>query len=253
MKKTVLIYLFFCLITLEVNAQDDYVISEPINDLKNNYSNIKNPDFTNYLLTSSSFTLRKKTIRISNTDVFYSKISYGITDNTTASLSVSFVGTFIASIKQQIHLTDYLKMGFSGSVGQLLAVPTDSVVFFTGGQTMITLGNQQNNITFGLGFYYAKSSFKTINEVTELYLSNVYVSTQKQLSRRVYLVAEGMYFGNYNVLSGALGVKVTIKEHMTIGGGLMPLAWIDPSINKSDVEAGAIPIITFRMLLGKNR
>jgi len=139
-------------------------------------------------------------------------------------------------------------MGFSASIGQLLAVPTDSVIFFTGGQSMVTLGDIQNNITFGVGFYYAKSSFKAINEEKEFFLSNFYVSSQKQISKRVYLIAEGIYFGNYNVLSGALGIKVTIKESMTLGFGIMPLAWIDPNINNSDIDAGALPIITFRML-----
>ncbi|NQX97289.1 MAG: hypothetical protein HRT73_05330 [Flavobacteriales bacterium] len=248
MIKAVLFYLFFSLTTFIVKAQDDYVISKPVELNKKDFNTIKNPDFTSYLLSSSSYTLKKKDIRISNTDLLFAKGSYGLTDNTTASLSISLIGTFIASIKQQINLTEGLTMGFSVSIGQLLAVPTDSVIFFTGGQSMVTLGDIQNNITFGVGFYYAKSSFKAINEEKEFFLSNFYVSSQKQISKRVYLIAEGIYFGNYNVLSGALGIKVTIKESMTLGFGIMPLAWIDPNINNSDIDAGALPIITFRML-----
>ena len=248
MIKAVLFYLFFSLTTFIVKAQDDYVISKPVELNKKDFSTIKNPDFTSYLLSSSSYTLKKKDIRISNTDLLFAKGSYGLTDNTTASLSISLIGTFIASIKQQINLTEGLTMGFSASIGQLLAVPTDSVIFFTGGQSMVTLGDIQNNITFGVGFYYAKSSFKAINEEKKFFLSNFYVSSQKQISKRVYLIAEGIYFGNYNVLSGALGIKVTIKESMTLGFGIMPLAWIDPNINNSDIDAGALPIITFRML-----
>jgi len=242
MKKAIIFCLFFyCIISL-TKAQDDYVISKPITQKINSYEKLDNPDFTNYLLSSSSFTLKKRDIRVSNTDILFAKGSYGITNNTTVSLSMSLIGGFVASIKQQINLSDELKMGVSASVGQIVSIPTDSIIFFTGGQTMVTLGDFQNNITFGLGFYYAKSSFKIVNNEKEFFLSNIYVATQKQLGRRVYLIAEGIYFNNYNVLSGALGVKITIKESMTLGFGVMPLAWIDPSINSSNIEANAIPL-----------
>jgi len=253
MEKFFLIWVFLFGATLSTAAQEDeYVINQPNNQNENRFEKLKNPDFSNYLLTSSSFTLKKRDIRISNTNVIFSKASYGLTDKTTASLSISLIGTFIASIKQQVKIADELKLGFSAAAGQIAALPTDSIVFFTGGQSMITLGDHQNNITFGLGIYYAKSSFKLINEEKEFLLSNIYIAMQRQLGKRVYLIAEGIYFNNYNILSGSLGAKITIKESMTLGAGIMPLAWIDPSINTSNIEASAIPLLTFRMLLDRH-
>jgi len=253
MKKGLLFcFLIFGLIYYASAQNDAYVIEQPDNQLKNNFEKLKNPDYTSYLLSSSSFTLKKREIRIVNTDIIFAKGSYGLTDNTTASLSISLIGTLVASIKQQINIADELKLGFSAAIGQVASLPTDSIIFFTGGQTMATLGDHQNNITFGVGFYYAKSSFKMINEDKEFLLSNIYIATQKQLGKRVYLIAEGIYFNNYNIFSGALGVKITIKESMTLGFGIMPLAWIDPSINTSNIEANAIPLITFRMLLDRH-
>lgn len=253
MKRSLLLFIFFLGTIYFIEAQEDnYVINKPQNQFEDNFEKIKNPDFSNYLVSSPSFTLKKRDIRISNTDILFAKGSYGLTDNTTASLNISLIGTFIASIKQQINLAEELNLGFSASIGQAASLPSDSIIFFTGGQTMITLGDHQNNITFGLGIYYAKSSFELINEEKEFLLSNIYIATQRQLGRRVYLIAEGIYFNNYNIFSGALGIKVTIKESMTIGAGVMPLAWIDPSINTSNIEASAIPILTFRMLLDRN-
>tara|TARA_B100000809_G_scaffold266402_1_gene328961 strand:+ start:7321 stop:8082 length:762 start_codon:yes stop_codon:yes gene_type:complete len=253
MNKEFILCLLLCGITTLAKAQDDdYVINQPENQFKTSFEKLKNPDYTSYLLSSSSFTLKKRDIRIANTDILFAKGSYGLTDNTTASLSISLIGTLVASIKQQINIADELKIGFSASIGQIASLPTDSIIFFTGGQTMVTLGDHQNNITFGLGLYYAKSSFKVINEEKEFLLSNIYIATQKQLGKRVYLIAEGIYFNNYNIFSGALGVKITIKETMTLGFGIMPLAWIDPSINTSNIEANAIPLITFRMLLDRH-
>lgn len=253
MIKTLLLCLFLCWTFLLVKAQnDEYVISEPSNKIENQFEKLENPDYTNYLLTSSSHTLKKRDIRVANTDILFSKVSYGLTDNTTASLSISLIGTFIASIKQKIKLAEDVNLGFSAAIGQAATLPTDSVVYFTGGQSMITLGDYQNNITFGVGLYYAKSSFKLINEEKEFLLSNIYIAMQRQLGKRVYLIAEGIYFNNYNILSGSLGVKITIKESMTLGAGIMPLAWIDPSINTSNIEASAIPLLTFRMLLDRH-
>ncbi len=252
MHKGIIFFLLFYFIIFFTNAQDDYVIVEPTKPKNTVFSSIPNPDFTNYLLTSSAYTLKSRDIRISGTDIIFAKGSYGLTNNTMASISISLVGTLIGSIKQQIHINDDLKMAGSASIGQLLSIPGDSMIFFSGAQAMITLGDIQNNITLGSGIYYAKSTFDLINEERELFLNNVYISTQKQISQRVYLIAEGIYFWDYNVFSGAGGIKIIIKQHMSLGFGIMPLAWRDPSINKSNIEASAIPIISFRMLLDRH-
>lgn len=252
MEKVFIFFLFIFLSFFAVAQDEDYVISKPAEPEKEIFNTIPNPDYTNYLLNSSAYTLKKRDIRISGTDIIYAKGSYGLTDNTMVSVSISLIGTLIGSIKQQININEDVKMGASISVGQLLSVPEDSMIFFAGGQAMFTLGNIQNNITVGTGIYYAKGTFDLINEEREFFLNNVYVATQKQISRRVYLMAEGIYFWNYNVFSGAAGFKVTIKKRMSLSFGVMPIVWKNPTINNSYVEGNLMPILSFRILLDRH-
>jgi hypothetical protein len=248
MDKAYLISLFFLFHSFYFFSQDEYVIDKPVEKRLGKLDSIPNPDYTNYLLNASAFTLKKGNIRLSSTDILFAKGSYGVTEKLTMSASISLVGTFIGSFKQQISLTEELKLAFSGSIGQLVSVPTDSVILFTGGEGMITLGDIQNNITFGVGYYYIKSSFNLIDNEREFFVGNIHISTQKQLRKRVYLIGEGMYFGQYNVFSGSIGLKVIIKTNMTLGFGIMPIAWKDRNFSKSKIEGGALPILTFRML-----
>lgn len=252
-KKVNIFFFFFCLITLSAFAQDDeYVIEQPKEPKNRVFSTLPNPDYTNYLLSSSAYTLKKRDIRISGTDIIFAKGSYGLSNNTTASLSISLIGGFIGSIKQQLEINEDLKLGASASIGNILSVPEDSTIFFAGGQIMATLGDIQNNITGGIGAYYAKGTFDVINAEREFQLNNFFIATQKQIGRKVYLIAEGMYFWNYNVFSGSLGVKIVIKEYMSLLFGVMPIAWDDPRINQTNVEASAIPLVSFRILLDRH-
>jgi hypothetical protein len=229
-------------------GQDDYVIEKPIEKRKLLADSLPNPDFTNYFINSSALTLNKGSIRLSNSYILYTKGSYGLTDNSTVSASLSLVGTYIGSFKQQISLTDELTLGFSGSIGQLAALPTDSTVYFAGAQSMVTLGDIQNNITFGISYYYAKSTFDLLAEERSLFLSNFYIAGQKQIGKRVYLIAEGMFLGSYNLLSGSIGTKIIIKRNMTLGIGVIPIAQRQQGIRSSRLEAGGLPYISFRML-----
>ena len=241
------------ILTLLISAnfsfgQDNYVIKKPTKNSSLIKDSISNPDYTNYLLNSSALTLKKGTARLSNAFIIYTKCSYGITNNSTISASLSLVGTFIGSFKQQISLTKELKLGLSGSIGQLASLPTDSTVYFTGIQSMVTLGDIQNNITFGISYYYAKSSFDLVAEDRELFLSNFYIAGQKQIGRRVYLIAEGMYLESYKVFSGSIGTKITIKRKMTLGLGIIPIAQRQYGISSSRIETGILPYISFRIL-----
>ncbi|MGB0882916.1 MAG: hypothetical protein ACPGSO_08170, partial [Vicingaceae bacterium] len=93
MIKKLFFFFFFCysFLTL-IGQEDEYVINQPKTETKTPFHKLKSPDYTNYLLSSSSHTLKKRDIRIANTDIIFSKGSYGLTDNTTASLSISLIG-----------------------------------------------------------------------------------------------------------------------------------------------------------------
>ncbi|MGB0882865.1 MAG: hypothetical protein ACPGSO_07910, partial [Vicingaceae bacterium] len=59
-------------------------------------------------------------------------------------------------------------------------------------------------------------------------------------------------FNNYNTFTGAIGTKITVKKTMTIGVGIMPIAFIDRKINTSNTQFNALPLLSFRMLLDRN-
>jgi len=245
--------MFFLIFNAIGLCQDeDYVINKPTKTKTSIFSSIPNPDYTNYSLTASSYTLKKREIRISATDFIFYKGSYGLTNNTMVSLSTSFIGTLTASIKQQFNLSEDLKLGVSASAGQILGISEDTIIGFGGGQVMATLGDIQNNITLGYGLYYAKSSYEVISDEKDFLLSNIFVGTQKQLGRKIYLMAEGIYFLNYNVFSGAISVKVILKTNMAITAGLMPIGWNGRTSSRSRDETSLIPLISFRMLLNRH-
>lgn len=248
MKQLLALFLVTMLLSNFTFGQDDYVIEKPIEKKISVTDSLPNPDFTNYFINSAAFTLKEGTVRLSNSYIIYTKGSYGLTDNSTVSASLSLLGTFIGSFKQQIALTDELKLGFSASIGQLAALPTDSIVYFAGAQSMVTLGDLQNNITFGISYYYAQSTFALLAEEKTLFLSNFYIAGQKQIARRVYLIAEGMYFGSYSIFSGSIGTKIIIKRNMTLGLGFIPIAQRQYGISSSRLETGGLPYLSFRML-----
>jgi hypothetical protein len=158
------------------------------------------------------------------------------------------LGTLIGSFKQAISLTKELTLGFSGSVGQLASLSKDSVVYIAGAQSMITLGDIQNNMTFGISYYYTKSSFDLIGEERELFLNHFYMAGQKQIGRRVYLIAEVIYFESYQIFSGSIGTKIVIKKNMTLGLGIVPIAQRQYSIRNSRLDAVNFPFVSFRFL-----
>lgn len=262
MKKNALLLFLVFLSFIKIIAQEvEYVIKDPKKSYKPASKNITvdttlipNPDYTSYFLNSTAYTLEKKKIRLSGTDVIFMKASYGITDNTTLSVNISLFGTFTGSIKQQINLTNTLKLGISASVGRLFFISPDSMSHFGGAQANITIGDRQNNITFGTGIYYVKSNFDLLGDGEESFISNnIYIGFQKQLGKKTYLMAEGMYFLNYDIFTGALGLKFIIGNRVSLSFGVMPFGYNIASINKTVVEPIPIPLISFRYLLGKNR
>ncbi|MGB0886569.1 MAG: hypothetical protein ACPGSL_00490 [Vicingaceae bacterium] len=253
------------LIVLNCFAQDDYVISNPNKKPKktelehSKHTKIPNPDNTSYFLNSTANTLKKKQIRLSGTDAVFMKGSYGITNNTMASVNISLFGTATAAIKQQINISNNVKLGASVSGGVILFQPSDpnhysdrdTNIYIGGGQAMCTLGDQQDNLTVGVGMYYLKGTFDiTGSGDKELFLNNIYVGFQKQISNKLYFMAEGMYFINYQIFTGAFGVKLVVGDRIALNFGLMPLGFNNPSSNNTEIPV-ALPLISFRILLGK--
>lgn len=269
--KATLLFFFLYLTSLFIsNAQEiEYVISKPKENEKKEFktptqldsNTILNPDYTSYFLNSTAYTLDKKKIRLSGTDVIFIKGSYGISDNTMASVNLSLFGTFTGSVKQQINLSDYIKAGVSVTGGRVIYHAndgsanqsySDSSIYIAGGQAMFTLGDRQDNITIGSGFYYIRSNMDLIGNGPEnIFINDIYIGFQKQLGKRFYIMGEGMYFVNQRVFTGALGIKFVMGDRMTLNFGIMPFGGNDPSTNSTYVAPIALPLISFRLLLGR--
>ena len=98
-----LLHSFFFIIILIPNfsfGQDDYVNEKPIKNRNLLEDSLPNPDYTNYFINSSALTLKKESIRLSNSYILFTKGSYGLTDNSTISVGLSLIGTFTGSFKQ---------------------------------------------------------------------------------------------------------------------------------------------------------
>jgi len=249
-----LIFFFIIISSISLKAQDDYVANDIDNSkTENDYLGIPNPDFTNYTFTASAYTLKKRDFRFSGTDIIFLKGSYGLTNKTTVSLNTSFIGTFVGAIKHNININDGVDLAFSASGGQVWYLPEDSFVNIIGGQALLTLGDYQNNFTVGAGFYYANGNYDLVNDKRELYLQNIFVATQRQLKPKTYLIAEGIYFLNYNAFAGSIALKFIIKTKMALLAGLMPL-YRDGRVtpNRSRTEGGIAPVVSFRLYLDRH-
>ena len=260
MKLIIWIKLLLCCLLLLSNiisfAQDDYVITEPIKEKKANnilFGKMDDPDFTNYFFTASAYTLKSRDIRISNTDILFTKGSYGLTNNTMASINFSFFGTITGSIKQKIDINDDLKIAFSVGGGSLATVGSDSVMFIGGGQSMVTYGNHNDNITFGIGYYHVKSTFEFNNSDTDLPLYKIYAGIQKQVGRRVFLLADIIYLADFNLITGGAGVKVIIKDYMSLLIGVMPITQEYAYLNSTNIrESIVLPVLSYRIWLDRH-
>lgn len=260
-----LFFIVSFLLAATVLAQtDDYVLEKEKSSATkrthpNNSDNesviygISNPDYTNHLLTPTSFTLKKREIRLASSDIIFAKVSYGLTNSTTVSVNTAMFGMLIPSIKYSIAINNQMTIAGALSGGQLLAISEDSIIGFAGGSLMGTLGNIQNNLTAGIGFYYAKGSFDFVNNDNEMPFFHFFIGGHRQISQRLFLSFDAMYFPLYQVYTGSAGIKITLKENMSLGIGVMPIAWNDVSTNNGvEFQPILIPLLSFKMLLNKS-
>lgn len=255
-----LLYILFSL-TASAQTEDDYVNENKKTSSKQKRTirsgetiiyGTSNPDYTNHFLTPTSLTLKKGEIRLASSDIIFAKASYGLTNSTTVSVNTALFGMFIPSIKQSITLNDGLTIAASVSAGQLLSISSDSVIAFGGGSIMGTMGNIQNNFTFGAAFHYAKGTFDFANNKEELPFFHFFIGGHRQISQKVFISFDILYFPTYQVYTGSAGVKITLRENMSLGIGVMPIAWNDVSTNNGvEFQPILIPLLSFKMLLNK--
>ncbi|MGE0561927.1 MAG: hypothetical protein AB7O47_08935 [Flavobacteriales bacterium] len=210
---------------------------------------LKNPDYTSYFISPTAFTITKRDFRLASNDVLFFKGTYGLTSKTNVSLTTSLFGSIFGSVKHSINLQDEKTLSFSGSAGNFTASLKDTNIIFTGTDVIFTLGNHQNNVSLGTGFYFIKSNIDIVYDKREFFLHAVTFGIQNQLSKKVYLMVDGYYFTNYNMFTAAAGLKFIIKTRYCLNAGIMPIVRDDIRTSRYDIKSVMIPVISFRMLI----
>lgn len=254
MKILITILFFFASINL-IAQNDEYIIANPKKSKKNPsqaLNQLPNPDYTNYFLMPTAFTLKKNEIRLASTDILFGKASFGLTDRTMLSVNISLFTMATVSIKHSKKISEDITLAGTVSGGQLFQLNEDTLALIGGASMLASFGDIQNNITAGIGLFYLKSNFDFVNDNRDLTLFHFFVGLQRQISRRVYFSFDGMFFPRYQLYTGSVGVKITIKENMSLGLGFMPIAWNDVSTNGGvEVQPVAIPIVAYKILFNR--
>jgi len=113
----------FCCATCYAQ-NEDYVVKKPIKPHRNPilFSQIDNPDYTNYFLTPTAFSLPRRDIRASGTDIIFAKGSYGLTNKTVVSANISMFGMITGAIKSQLEINEDISIAATASFGELSAI-----------------------------------------------------------------------------------------------------------------------------------
>lgn len=248
MKRSILVSIFFLSLLSNFYAQDDYVIDNKKKIKEKNF-NKSNTDYTSYFSTPTAFTLTKRDFRIASNNILFAKGSYGLTNKTTASVTVSAFGSLVASIKQNLKQNETVAISISSTFGDLSLAVRDTSFLFTGINGQATIGDKQNNLTIGTGIYYLNSNVEFINEEHEFLFHYINAGIQSQLSNNMYLMVDGMYFTNYNVFMGTAGLKFLLKTKYSFNVGLMPIIWDNIRTTRHDFTSGVLPFFSARMLI----
>lgn len=218
---------------------------EPVKDaqLKNNELWMDNPQSTRYFWAPNGYGLRKGEGYFQNTWVLFNQASYGFTNNISVGLGMMPLFLF-AGAPTPIWITpkfsipivkDLFNAGGGILIGTLVGENTDPVGLAYG---VITAGNRDANLTFGMGYGFVGSDF---GETPVFTLGGII-----RVSRKSYLLTE-----NYLISADGDGFTLlglggrTVWPRVSVDYGLLiPIA--------PDMEGlVALPWLSFVVPFGK--
>jgi hypothetical protein len=179
-----------------------------------------NPNPTKYLLGNSAIPLEKKSGYYQNTWIFVNSFSYGITNNISISAGFEIISIFAGGDGPYAFYINpkasfKIANNFYAGANILYANTIKTVEEFGGLATFngfATYGNNNNNITCGVGFGWADGEFSTKPVIV--------VSGMVRASNRIGFVSEnwivpgagenGGYYGIYSYGIRFLGEKISI-------------------------------------------
>lgn len=234
-----------------IAQEEDYVLEgkKSKNVFSKNSFEIKNPDYTSYFISPTAFTITKRDFRLASNDLIFFKGTYGLTSTTNISLNSSLFGTLIGSLKQSINLEEEKTLSFTASFGDFTASLKDTNILFMDVDANFTFGNHQNNFTIGTGVNYIKSNIDLVSTKNEIVIHTINFGFQNQISRKIYVMVDGYYFTNFNILAAAAGFKFVIKTRYTLNAGVMPILWNNIRSSRYDIKPMMMPVLSFRMLI----
>jgi hypothetical protein len=179
-----------------------------------------NPNPTKYLLGNSAIPLEKKSGYYQNTWIFVNSFSYGITNNISISAGFEIISIFAGGDGPYAFYINpkasfKIANNFYAGANILYANTIKTVEEFGGLATFngfATYGNNNNNITCGVGFGWADGEFSTKPVIV--------ISGMVRASNRIGFISEnwivpgagenGGYYGIYSYGIRFLGEKISI-------------------------------------------
>lgn len=199
----------------------------------------ENPQSTHYLFGTSGIGLKKGEGYYQNAWVFFNNVNYGITDN--FSLGGGMVPTFLFGAsatpiwvipKVSIPLANNnLHAAVGGLFGGVIG---DEENFGMGlAYGVLSIGNQDDNLTFGIGYGYADKEWSDIPIFT--------ISGMHRLNRNWYIISENYFIATsgetLGLLSAALrwapenfAVDFGLFRPTNVGTGFIGAPWLGVSI-----------------------
>ncbi|MCX8491185.1 MAG: hypothetical protein ORN54_08965 [Cyclobacteriaceae bacterium] len=200
-----------------------------------------------YFISSSSIPLEKRVWHYSNQGLFFNSVHYGVNKNLTAGLSV---GTFIQfyaapKIKYCLNPENKYKIALNAQYTHVLDWTSNerSTYTFAFAQVLITKGNEENNITVGLG-EPIKNDWVSIDYFATLAFT-------KKISKRSSFISDNSLMKSSTSSAMAYlfsaGVRINRKNHaFDLGVFTPPLAF-----NFSNVII-PIPFLSYSLKLNNH-
>ena len=211
----------------------------------------KNPHFdanrTRYLYSPSAFSLKTGEGYLSQKELFFTSVAYGVTDHLTiiggAALPLWLGDAFniILGAKYSFDLDDHLRMAAGAETFNFPTASFGLILSFVG----LTLGDEEAHVTFNAGkpFAYSGNSDNIPENSSAFMLS---LSANKKLSKSARLITENWLFLSINqprsnLTLNSLALRLQGESLAVDLGGILlgsdgdifpiPIPWLDFAYN----------------------
>ena len=198
----------------------------------------ENSHATRYLFGTNGIGLKKGRGYYQNTWVLFNNVNYGITDN--FSLGGGLIPVFLFGApgspvwiipKVSTSFSEDLHFAIGGLFGGVLGEDDNFGLGLAYG--VLSYGNPDHNLTFGLGFGYADGEWSDIPLIT--------LSAMTRIKEKFYLISENYFISSsgssVGLLSMALrwslesfAVDFGLVRPTDVGGGFIGAPWLGVSI-----------------------